>query len=176
LGIRIERVLLLSKRLREAQKHLIVEFIEEDRLDADLSRLVSFRNKWAHVRGQAVGLSSDADFGASEGAIERLLWKVAPVAIAVVSSSQQGLTEACKLHGLRGLFDAPLCHIDQPLPSVEEGVLVALAQDQEAILLSPFLVHARGRFGENRVKMLARLAGNRVEYYDPLEFFDPPAR
>ncbi len=171
LGIRTERILMLSKRLREAQVPLLVQFLEEERRDEDLSRLVTFRNRWVHGQGSDPDASVAPEPAWIELSVERLLWKVTPVAIDVFRTGPTGSVQTFRLQGLRGLFDAPMFHHDQLPAGLEDGALVACAPGFEPTVLWPFCISANGSLGENRVKMLARVVGKRKEYLDPLDLF-----
>jgi hypothetical protein len=171
LGLRTERILLLSRRLNEARVPLLVEFIEQGRRDEDLSRLVAFRNRWVHAKSPAPDADA-ADPDWSQAAIERLLWKVTPVTIDVFRTGPSADSHTFSLHGLRGLFEAPVSHHEGLLVGLEDGSLVAQAPGQEPVILAPFFILTTGKLGENRVKMLARVVGAKKEYFDPVDLFE----
>lgn len=172
LGIRTERILLLSKRLREAERQPLIQFVREDRRDEDLDLLVSSRNRWSHPQEADADKSVFENSDEFDAAIRRLLQKVTPVTVHVIRNSPAEGPRSFALKGLRGLFDAPTSSLGQTMHEPEDGALAAHAAGIPPVILDPFLVFSVGSLGENRVKMLARVRGGTTRYVDALDLLD----
>jgi hypothetical protein len=169
MGKRVERCLVLTNRLKSMGREPAIEFVKENEENADLRLLISTRNKWVHS-----GRSSNIDRITLDRALVRILSQLARVSIVLLREATAETPNAIALAGMSGLFGGtPVALHREPsqLPILESSgsTLIAVVSQGEIFDLFPFFVYERGRSGENRVKLLTRISGDKPEYLDPFE-------